>query len=294
MYVDPDLVINKENFKLIELNVICSICNGIVVAPVQCIECENCFCKSCIESWKKKAGENSCPFRCKSPIFKNSRLIKNILSNIKFKCQNGCNQEIPYLELENHYEENCPNIKVDYKQKYYEMKNKYLELLKKYNELENEFIKYKNNSSNNHIGNDYKSQYHNHILKNKIMNKQCVCDVCDCVIRDKEEKTYRCDECDFDVCEKCKILEDSGYKYKNLFLSKKHSHLLKEIDAKSVSIFKYFWTCDVCGNKFKGKQEVRRFRCNPCDYDICDSCKIKEENAVNHLNIQLNNMHIED
>ena len=94
MYIDPDLVINKENFKLIEYNVVCSICNGIVVSPVQCLECENCFCQSCIEEWKKKQGKDSCPFRCKNPSFRNSRLIKDILSNLKFKCKNGCNQEI--------------------------------------------------------------------------------------------------------------------------------------------------------------------------------------------------------
>ncbi len=116
MFIDPDSVINKEAFMLIEQNVICSICSGILVSPIQCLNCENCFCQLCWEEWKKKKGNNNCPFRCINPIFKNSRLIKNILSNIKFKCKNGCNEEIPYLELENHYEDKYPNLIIDYKQ----------------------------------------------------------------------------------------------------------------------------------------------------------------------------------
>ena len=218
-------------------------------------------------------------------------MIKNLLSNIKFKCQKGCDQEIPYLELESHYEDNCPNIIVDYKKKYFEMKNKYLELLKKYNELENEFNKNKN-PINNHLSNNYKSQYHSHILKDEISNNNWICDICDSLIKDKTENSYRCDECDFDLCKKCKILEDSGYKYKNIFLSKTHSHLLKEKNPKSSSLFERFWTCDICGKKFKIKEEVGRFRCEKCNYDICDNCKIKEESSVNRLNAQLNNMQI--
>ena len=136
MYIDPDLVINPETFKLIEQNVICPICSGVLISPIQCLGCENCFCQACIEDWKKRQGGNDCPFKCNNPTFKNSRMIKNILSNVKFKCKNGCKQEIPYLELENHYKEKCRNNKTDYKQKYFEYKNKYLDLLKKNIELE--------------------------------------------------------------------------------------------------------------------------------------------------------------
>ena len=58
MYIDPDLVLNKENYKIIEANAVCSICSGIIISPVQCLDCENCFCEFCIEDWKKKKGKD--------------------------------------------------------------------------------------------------------------------------------------------------------------------------------------------------------------------------------------------
>ena len=282
MYIDPDLVINKENFKLIEFNVICSICNGIVVSPVQCLECENCFCQICIESWKKKSGD-SCPFRCKNPKFKDSRLIKSILSNIKFKCKNGCNEEIPYLEIDNHYEENCP--KIDYKQKYFELKKKYLDILKKSNELENQLNK-KNNKT-------FKSIYHNHILNdNTTSESNWRCDICDTYNDAKTEKRFRCENCDFDICIKCKILEESGYRFKNVFLSKNHKHLLKKQCGKPSSLFNRYWHCYICEKKIKINENEERFRCDLCDYDLCDDCKNDEENNIHQINAEMNNMNI--
>ena len=292
MYIDPDLVINKDNFKLIELNVICSICNGIVVSPVQCLECENCFCELCIEKWKEKS-ENSCPFRCKNPKFKSSRLIKNILSNIKFKCQNGCNQEIPYLELEDHYAEKCPNLITDYKEKYFELKNKYLDLEKKYNELEKQLNNYKHVNINN-INNNFKSIYHRHNLIDYTNDDSSwSCDICENDYKAKTERRFRCDNCDFDICIKCRILEDSGYKF-NVYLSNYHPHLLKEKNSNLSSIFVRNWKCEVCKKTYNVKENKKRFGCEKCKYNICDDCKIKEDNMINQLNFEMNNMNIEN
>ena len=237
--------------------------------------------------------EVSCPFRCKDPRFKHSRFIKNLLSNIKLKCQNGCNQEIPYLEIENHYEENCPNIKIDYKKKYFELKNKYLDIIKKNYELENQFISYKHVNIN-YINNNFKSIYHSHILvENTYSESNWTCDICNNYYKAKTEKGFRCNNCDFDICIKCRILEDSGYKFNNVFLSKTHKHLLKEKISSSSSPEPH-WICDICNNKFSSKEVIKRFRCEKCDYDICDNCRIHEDNNINQLNNQMDNMHIED
>ena len=37
-------------------------------------------------------------------------MVKNILSNLKFKCKNGCDIQIPYNDLREHYEEKCPKL----------------------------------------------------------------------------------------------------------------------------------------------------------------------------------------
>ena len=292
MYIDPESVLNREAFMLIEQNVICPICSGILVSPIQCLNCENCFCELCLEEWKKAKGDKNCPFRCANPTFKNSRLIKNILSNIKFKCKNGCKEEIPYLELENHYEDKCSKLEIDYKQKYYEFKNKYLEILKKNVELEKELKKYKNqNNNNNNVC--FNSKYHNHTLYDQTDDESdWICNICNNKYKAKTEKRYNCDDCDFDICLKCKILEESGYKNKNIFRSKNHQHLLFDNDiSKIVSLLG--WTCDVCDKHYKAKATLNRYRCSKCNFDICETCKMDEENDMNRLNSQFGNMQIE-
>ena len=206
MYIDPDLVINKNIFKSFESYSVCSICNGIIIKPIQCLECENVFCQSCIDEWKKKTGENSWPFRCNNPTFKNSRIINNLLDNLIFKCSNGCNIEIPYKDIEQHYNEKCPKIKIDYKEKYLEYKKKYEDILKKYEELNK-----KNQIKDN---NEFKSKFHIDKLYavNEISNNW-KCNICKTNYIRKTIKRFRCACCDFNLCLKCKILEEGGYNF---------------------------------------------------------------------------------
>ena len=298
MYIDLELVINKEHFKLIEYNVICSICSGVVVSPIQCLECENCFCESCILDWKSRKDQNSCPFRCKNPSFRNSRLIKNLLSNLKFKCKNGCNEEIPYLGLEVHYKEKCPKLEedkekneIDYKLKYLEYKNKYFDLLKINLELENKLNEYKTNANNisNSMSmniksdksidsNEFKSNFHTHILFGKTNpNKIWKCDICQDIYKYKNDKRFQCEACNFDICLKCKILEEGGYKFEDIYLSNKHPHILR-VPGFFNNISD--WICDICNEKFLAESQ-KRFRCEKCDYDICENCAEEEEQSNN-------------
>ena len=229
MFIDPDLVINKEAFKAIEFNVVCSICRGIIINPIQCTICENGFCKLCLEDWNKKKGGNSCPFRCTNPTFKNSRLIKNLLSNLIFKCENKCNEQIPYLDLEEHYKEKCPKLKIDFKAKYFEYKTKYENLLKKYKELEISIKSGNELGSRPFPNNEYKSKYHEHTLINGANDiHNWICDICKGSYNAKTEGRYRCDECDFDICLKCILLEQSGYNFSKVYKCHYHEHLLKD------------------------------------------------------------------
>lgn len=282
MFIDPDSVINKENFKFVETNIVCSICDGIVVNPIQCSECEKCFCQICLEDWQKKAGSNSCPFRCKNPIFKNSRMINNILSNLQFKCKNGCDIKIPYLQLEEHYNEKCP--KLDYKKKYFEYKNKYTELLKKYNELEKKLNDKKLGAPphNPSISNSFKSKFDNHILEDATNDKSdWICNICFRKYNKKTEGRYRCNNCKFNICLKCKILEENGYIFNNIFKSNSHKHILRDM-----TFADHDWKCDQCSKLYNKKTE-RRFRCDNCDYDLCNDCKKKQELNNNFNNLSL-------
>ena len=274
MYIEPDLVINKDIFKSLGSNALCSICGGIINEPVQCLDCENSFCKTCIQEWIHQKGENSCPFRCINPSFKNSRVIKNLLLNLIFKCKNGCYMQIPYLELEAHYSEKCPKIQIDFKQKYYEYKHKYEDLLKKYNELEK--IIQGNNLHGlpgiNNKCNNFRSKYHIHYLYDKTNdNGNWICDICQNYYNKNREGRFRCTNCDFDICLKCKLLEESGYKFNNIFICRFDSHILIDSTVEAND-----WICNICKKSFKQKT-IKRFSCRKCNFDICNDCKLKEE-----------------
>ena len=290
MYCDPDLIINKEDYKSIESSAICSICSGIIINPVQCLECDNCFCKLCIDDWKKSKGENSCPFRCSKPKYKNSRLIKNILASLKFKCQNGCKIEIPYLEFEEHYKEKCPKIEINYKEKFFEYKKKYEDLLKKYTELEkksNENMhtcggSEENRNQNKNLEKGLNSKFHPHFLYNKTNEEddEWICDLCKSEYNPKTEGRFQCEKCDFDICLKCVLLEQSGYPFKNIFKSKKDDHILNDRTSEEDN-----WVCNICKKNFEKKS--KRFGCEKCDFDMCNDCKIKEELSENFNNLSI-------
>ena len=65
-------------FENVQEMLTCCICTGVLVDPMQCSSCENCFCRSCIENWIKKA--HTCPYKCSSPRIKEGgRMVKNLL-----------------------------------------------------------------------------------------------------------------------------------------------------------------------------------------------------------------------
>jgi hypothetical protein len=197
--------------------------------------------------------------------------------------QEATEEEILYSELEDHYKNKCSKKVIDYKTEYLEYKNKYEDLLKKYEELKNnikmtqvEHIAEQNinddNKDNDHnesIETTFKSIYHDHILKYKPFYYDIwTCDIC-LQSFDKKTKTgYNCSECAFDICSKCRVLEKSGYKFLDIFNSKKHKHLLKEnkIEAN--------YTCDECKKHYTEARKT--YRCKECDFDLCVQCIIKE------------------
>ena len=119
MYIDSTYL-QRENNNIddIEQLFICSICEGIVNKPVQCINCQNNFCEHCIKEWDEK--NHSCPMRCKEYSFQKNILFENFLSDILlFKCQKGCGAIIPYSKLEEHLNVTCPNVNSeDFRQKF--------------------------------------------------------------------------------------------------------------------------------------------------------------------------------
>ena len=104
-YVNENTVIKNELYESLKDNIICQICQCFMLEPIIWLNCQNYFCKNCVESWKKKS--NLCPLNCENPIYKNVIGKNNLISKLKFKCIKGCGEEILYDNIKEHYNSNC-------------------------------------------------------------------------------------------------------------------------------------------------------------------------------------------
>ena len=95
--LDESRVINKEYLNSLDDVYKCNICFKIMDNPTDCENCGHSFCYECINKLK-------CPFGCINKTLKPSSMaIKNILSNIKFKCLNeNCKEIILYSDVKRH------------------------------------------------------------------------------------------------------------------------------------------------------------------------------------------------
>ena len=182
MYLDSSLLINQQKLEGIEKDITCPICQGIINDPYFCNNCQNNFCKNCINKWQ--LNNPKCPFRCINPEYINNRFLNKILNElIKFKCPKNCDEIISYKDVNTHYEY-CKNE--DFKEKYYENATQ-VEILKvqieNYKDIENELdeVKERNNELENELeeieGNKNKLEYEiyeikeiNENLENEIEN----------------------------------------------------------------------------------------------------------------------------
>ena len=176
MFIDSQLLINKNKFKGIEKFILCPICEGIVNIPYECLECQNNFCKNCIEKWKLK--NNNCPFRCKELNLIHNRFLENILSELlKFKCDKECDEIINYKDIDKHYNGECKNIvNYDYKEKFEDLSLEFTKLSLKCEDLieKNKDLIIKANdaiSEKNNILERFESMKNQKILYKKELDK---------------------------------------------------------------------------------------------------------------------------
>ena len=279
--IDPDYLDTSSQTGIEDY--ICCICQ-LIPYPETALEEENCghlFCNVCINTWLKK--NNLCPF-CKSEI--STRLIKDKnkivyrhLINLVILCQ----------------EDNCSwkGICKDYFEHLKNVHKKNLEenSLNKNIPLNFELYKY------------YKSVTHEHPLKylDTTMDNKWICDATSLhqgclsgsnnINLSKNLKRFRCMQCNYDLCEKCMIkyyddkaiIKNDNSNNRNLYLFKKpyyslaHDHPLIFLDKSSEN----GWACDgrnlikKCFSgitNFNQTKGIPRFRCEICDFDLCENC----------------------
>ena len=168
-----------------------------------------------------------------------------------------------------------------------------------------------NNNNNNNINNNfnfelykyYKATVHEHPLKfldltlannwccdGRSLPSKCLSGITD-FNQSKGLKRFRCVSCDFDLCLRCmENYYDRNFEIKNdlsnnrnfYILNKKyftlvHKHPLKFIDKKKDNN----WACDgrnlneKCFSgitSFGQSKNIPRFRCENCDFDLCENC----------------------
>ena len=106
--VDVERVVNQD---MLSDELKCRICHGILMHPMECKQCENCFCMNCLQKWLLQSGH--CPFKCaEEPDFKLKphKIIRNMLSKLKISCKHkslGCQKVLDYDKLEIHEEHEC-------------------------------------------------------------------------------------------------------------------------------------------------------------------------------------------
>ena len=199
---NPNDVENKEYFQNVKSVVLCNYCHSIVNQPFECLECQNVFCKNCALKLNEK--DKGCPFKCKNFELRESKLLKNILSALKFNCKNKCGKIISYDDLKDHYDEEEGKLNI-YKEKCEKLENEIKDLKNKYELL------YKFNQVTSHLSENWRFHTKKHIhplMYVQTFREQYTCENCKKIFP-KNSLTYYCTLCDFDLCEKCKKEEEN-------------------------------------------------------------------------------------
>ena len=294
--LDPDDL--EESSKTNIEDYICCICQ-LIPNPENALEEENCghiFCDHCLNQWLTKSQD--CPF-CKMKISKRvikdkNKMVYRHLINLMVLCP----------------EENCSwkGIWKDYSE---HLKNNHNKLLK------SSYISNVSTNDKYELYKYYKATTHIHPLKflDTTMDNNWACDgrllpnKCLSGItgfrQTKNMKRFRCVQCDYDLCEKCMnyyydnkyvIKNDESndrslYMFKKSYYSQAHTHPLIFLDKSEDN----GWACngkDLINGCFSGitgfnqSEGIPRFRCEKCDFDLCENCmnhyKKKIYYEINH------------
>ena len=100
-YINRNLVIKDEIYSKNQDFLLCKLCQDILIEPKKCSNCNNLFCKKCINEWMT-TNNNKCPNNCENSKYNDSIFINDILLQITFNCL-FCTEKIKYNEIKEHY-----------------------------------------------------------------------------------------------------------------------------------------------------------------------------------------------
>ena len=141
-----------------------------------------------------------------------------------------------------------------------------------------------------------KNTFHQHDLLYTNSNKRWKCDFC-LRIYDNYKPSFRCNDCDYDLCLDCEFIKNNVFD--NFFekLSKSNK-IIKKFNLKTIIVKCPFhkhdlifqkvydnkgYICNLCYETYKDKES---FHCDECEFDICINCMLNskdDEETINKL-----------
>ena len=103
-YFPEESVVKDSIYMLMKDTITCSLCNKIIKNPMMCTNCQKTYCKNCLNNWV-----NTCPNNCANPQYIKSLGVIDILSKLKYECQN-CGKQIKSEDIKSHLDSNCVKI----------------------------------------------------------------------------------------------------------------------------------------------------------------------------------------
>ena len=153
----------------------------------------------------------------------------------------------------------------------------------------------KNDESNNRslylFGKKYKTQVHEHPLvfldksrdngwacNGKLLINKCLSGITD-FNQSKDIPRFKCEKCDFDLCENCMnyYRKKNFYEINKFYKASCHPHALKFLGNETEEV----WLCDGKNfperclseiNDFYQTKGFDRFQCEKCNFDLCRNC----------------------
>ena len=108
-YFSDDCIIEDQLYLAIKDLITCPLCSKILNEPYMCNECQNAYCKKCLE---KYSNLKKCPNDNKNVKFSHCIQKNDLLSKLKYKCKN-CNKEVIQTDIQSHLKTNCkPNDEI--------------------------------------------------------------------------------------------------------------------------------------------------------------------------------------
>ena len=104
VYFTEESIVKDKIYMLMKDTITCKICQKIIKNPMMCTSCQKTYCKNCLTAFRK-----TCPNGCKNPNYLKNMSVTDILSKIKYECQN-CGKQIKSEDIKSHLDSNCVKI----------------------------------------------------------------------------------------------------------------------------------------------------------------------------------------